>query len=83
MLKATPTGFEWDELEPPFTEAEMSRARHVRRVNPLPSVFQKRPDHCPHQQRCANIHECLESIAWYLRYQSDIEAHLTAIGKQP
>lgn len=73
MLIRHALGYTWDPAEPPFTADELDHARHIRQhENPAPGL--KRRDRCPHAAMCHNVTECVEKIAWYLRYRKDLEA---------
>jgi len=68
--KADASGKYWlDPNEPPFTQDELDAAYQLRRkVRPDPRQT-KRRDQCPHTPECADSVQCLENIAWFLRYQ--------------
>ena len=61
----------YDPHEPPFTEEELLVAMELRQVygHPQPG----RPDKCPHAILCANVADCVEKVAWYLRHREAIE----------
>jgi hypothetical protein len=42
-----------------------------------PDASSKRRDRCPHTPACANVRDCIENIAWFVRYRREI---LSAIG---
>ena len=68
--------FIWDPNEPDFSTAEISTAQALRE-NHTPDASLRRRDQCPHTPGpCSSTIECLEKIAWYLRYQREIEAWL-------
>ncbi len=73
--------FEWDTVEPPFSESELSAAAALRARGG--DLRLKRKDQCPHTPPCGSVRECLEAIAWYLRYRPDIEQQLTDAELQP
>ncbi len=61
-----------DPNEPPFTDEEIAHAtvmRNIKQDHPP-----GRPDQCPHTPAHTDLRECLEAIAWYFRYRSEIEA---------
>lgn len=69
----TNEGWDVDPNEAPFTEDELEKALNLRqRVHP-DSRFTKRADRCPHPKPCESLDSCVERIAWYLRYQREIE----------
>ncbi len=70
-----------DPKEPRFTEDEIAQARRIRMTLPHPQSL--RADLCPHREPCGSVPACLERIAWYRRYQAQIEAHLTEHDLQP
>lgn len=75
FVSPAPGVFDWDPQEPPFSDEELTKALSVRRTFADPSL--KRKDSCPHPEPCKTVRECLDKIAWYLRYQHQIEASLS------
>ena len=65
--------YQFDPNEPPFSEDELDAAYQLRK-KVRPDVKQKRRDHCPHTPMCTSLAECLENIAWFLRYQRELNA---------
>lgn len=81
FVKGPDGEFEIDEHEPPFSEDELQTAAYFLTVEP--SSRQSRRDRCPHQTRCVDTETCIRNIAWYRRYQPEIERDLTERGLQP
>jgi hypothetical protein len=58
---------DWDEHEPPFSEAELDKALDWRQRHSKKTAA--RPDLCPHEEVCESLQDCVEKIAWYFRHR--------------
>lgn len=71
-----PSGeFEPDPNEPPYTQDEILEAMRWRRTWPK-RYRDGREDQCPHKTPCASVAVCLEEMAWYFRYRSQLHEAL-------